>query len=87
MVVHLGYPFLPQERNLYIYKAEKPSVRLSVCLTVCHVDNSPGTASFDSSGAYYEALIIFLLQVCYCEFTRASVRSAKRAEGKGVEKI
>ena len=32
---------------IHIYKAEKLSDRLSVC----HVDNSPETASFVSSGA------------------------------------
>jgi len=59
--------------SIYIYKAEKPSV----CPSVRHADNSPGIAGFDSSGPQNEALIIRLLQVCYREFMRASVCSAK----------
>jgi len=68
---------------IYIYKAEKPSV----CLSVCHINNSSGTAGFDPSGAYHKVLIICLLLVCYRKFTRASSCSLKCVEGESVKKF
>ena len=52
-----------EEYEIYIYKAEKPSVRLSVR----HAVNSPGTTNMDISTAYHHKPIILLLQVCHCE--------------------
>ena len=66
--------------NLYI-KSWK-AVHLSICLSICHVDNSPGTAGFDLSGAYHKALIIFLLREFMCVY----VCSLKWVEDKCVEK-
>ena len=62
----------------YIYKAVRLSVR--------HADYSPGTVHINTSRAQHKALIIRLLQVCYCKFTHASIRSLQRVEGQGVKK-
>ena len=54
------------QNRVTLYKAEKPSVRLSVR----HADNSPGTAYIDLSTAHYHKTIILLLQVCHRELMR-----------------
>jgi len=43
----------------YVYKAEKPSV----CLSVRHANNSPGTAYINLSTAHHHKTIILPLQV------------------------
>ena len=49
--------------SIYIYKAEK----LSVCLSVRHADNLPGTANINITTAKHPKPVIFLLQVCHRE--------------------
>ena len=58
-----------------------------MCLSICHASNLPRTAHIDLSGAQHEVLIIHLLQVCYCELTRAFVSSLQWVEGEDVQSV
>ena len=55
-------------------QAEKLCVCLSVSLSVCHTDDLPGTASFDSSGADHKALIICLHHTYFRLLSKVSWR-------------
>ena len=58
------YSFALNER-IYIYKAEKPSVCLSVCLSVRRVDISAVSAWIDIKFAWNEVIIIWQDEVYF----------------------
>ena len=48
-------------------------IKLSVCPSVHHADNSPGTAHVNASTVHRQAVIICLFQVCNGKLIRCSV--------------
>ena len=58
--------------NLFLlYKAEKPSVCLSVCIFPRHADNSVACASIETRPARNDCYVFWHQRACYLKFPEA----------------